>query len=153
MSRPFRALCTGARWEIFNPRCFRCGRLRQLAGSQVIDGVEHLSQALGLCTSASGSVIRVLTHPRFVVWAPRLLIGIHTYRGTLGMCAQATGSLIRVGAQSGLQVCESRQFIEVRANWALGVCWGCLSGINSPGAEGVRVQEAMAAVESSLTSR
>ena len=30
------------------------------------------------------------------------------------------------------------------------MCWGCLSGVHSPGAEGLGVQEATAAVENSL---
>ena len=67
-------------------------------GSQAIDGVAHLSQALGLCARAAEPLIRV-----------------HT-------------------------------------NWASGVCWGCLSSVHGPGAEGVGAQEATAAVENSLNS-
>ena len=55
--------------------------------------------------------------------------------GALSMCAWAAGLLIRV-----------------HANRASGVCWGCLSGVHSPGAERVGVQEARAAVENSLNS-
>ena len=43
--------------------------------------------------------------------------------------------------------------IWVSTNQASGVCWGCLPCIHSPGAERGGVQEAMAAAESSLTSR
>ena len=42
---------------------------------------------------------------------------------------------------------------EVRTNRASGVCWGCLSSVHSPGAEGLGAQEAMTAVENSLNSR
>ena len=38
-------------------------------------------------------------------------------------------------------------------NRASGDQWGCLSSVHSPGAEGVQVPEAAAAVESSVTSR
>ena len=51
-----------------------------------------------------------------------------TLPAALGRCTQAAGLLI--------WVCT---------NWASGVCWGCLSSVHSPGAEGVGVQEARAA--------
>ena len=43
--------------------------------------------------------------------------------------------------------------IRVSTNRASGVCWGCLSHVHSPGAEGVGEQESTDAVESSATSR
>ena len=58
-------------------------------------------------------------------------------------CGHLTG-VSGVGGQLGFQF------------WApvpqLGECWGCLSHIHSPGAEGGAVPEAVAAAESSLTS-
>ena len=39
--------------------------------------------------SAAGPLIRVRTHPGFQLWAPRILIGVHTHPGTLGLCVQA----------------------------------------------------------------
>ena len=70
----------------------------------------------------------------------------------LGLYAWAAGSLIRVHAHLGFQVWAPRLLICVHTNRASGVWWGCLSSFHSPGAEGVGVQEAMAAVESSLNS-
>ena len=58
-----------------------------------------------------------------------------------------------VGAHLGFQVWAPILLIWVHANQASGVCWGCLSCVHIPGAEGVGAQEATAAVESSLTSR
>ena len=63
-------------------------------------------------------------------------IRVCTHPRALGLCTQAASPLIWV-----------------HTNQASGVCWGCLSGIHSPGAEGVGVQEAKAAAESSLNSR
>ena len=57
-----------------------------------------------------------------------------------------------VGSQPGFQVSVPSPLIRVRASWASGECWGCLSRVHSPGAEGGGVPEAVAAVESSLTS-
>ena len=44
------------------------------AGSPAVDQVGHRSPALGLCTRAAVLLIRVHTHLRFQVWAPRPLI-------------------------------------------------------------------------------
>ena len=59
----------------------------------------------------------------------------------------------QVAAQPGFQVWAPSPVIWVHANWASVVCWGCLSCVHSPGAEGIGAQEATAAAESSLTSR
>ena len=98
-------------------------------------GVHTYSGAFGLCAWAARPLIRVRTHLGFQVGVPRALIGICTHPGALGLCAQA-----------------ARLLIWVLTNWASGVCWGCLSGLHSLGAEGVGVQEAMATAESSLNS-
>ena len=71
----------------------------------------------------------------------------------LDLCAWAAGLLIRVGTHPGFQVWAPRLLIGVCTNRASGVCWGYLSGVHSPGAEGVGVEEAMAAVKNSLNSR
>ena len=55
-------------------------------------------------------------------------------------------------AHLGFQVWALSPLIWVHANRFSGVCWGCLSCIHSPGAEGGGAQEAAAAVEGSLTS-
>ena len=86
------------------------------------------------------------------MWAPRSLIGVRTHLGALGLCAETAGRLIRVHAYLGFQVCVPRPLIWMPANGASGVCWGCLSGVHSPGAEGIGAQEATAAAESSLNS-
>ena len=52
-------------------------------GSQAVDLVAHQSQALGLSARVAGSLIRVLTHPGFQVWAPRSLIWVSTNRGSV----------------------------------------------------------------------
>ena len=57
-----------------------------------------------------------------------------------------------VVAHPGFQVWVLSLLIWVSANWASGVCWGCLSRVHSPGAEGVGAQEAMDPAESSLNS-
>ena len=75
------------------------------SGSPALVWVVHRPKALGLYAGAAMWLIRLHTHPRFQVWAPRTLIWVHT-------------------------------------NQASGVCWGCLSGVHSPGAEGVEAQEA-----------
>ena len=84
---------------------------------------------------------------------PRPLIGVCAHWGTLGLCNQAAGPLIRVHAHPGFQWWAPSPLIWVHANRASGVCWGYLSQVHSPGAEGLGVQEVTAAVESSLTSR
>ena len=83
---------------------------------------------------------------------PRPLIGVQAHWGAFGLCAQAAGPLIRVRAHQGFQLWAPSPLIWVRANWASGVCWGCLSCVHSPRAEGGGVQEAKAAVENSLNS-
>ena len=75
-------------------------------------------------------------------------LGLHI--PSFGPVAWAAGLLIRVRAYSGFQVWAPSPLIWVPANCASGVFWGCLSGVHSPGAEGVEVQEATAATESSL---
>ena len=93
------------------------------------------------------------THPPGVSGVgPRPLIGVRTHLGALGLCAETAGRLIRVHAYLGFQVCVPRPLIWMPANGASGVCWGSLYCNHSPGAEGVRAQEATAAAESSLTS-
>ena len=72
--------------------------------------------------------------------------------GHFGSGAQAAGLLIRVCAHPEFQLWAPSPLIRVCANWASGTCWGCLSPVHSPGAEGVGVQEATAAAESSLNS-
>ena len=72
-------------------------------------------------------MLLVRTYPRFQVWPPRPLIGVCTHLG--------------------FQVWAPKSLIEVFTNRASGVCWGCLSHVHSPGAEGVGVQEATAAAE------
>ena len=59
--------------------------------------------ALGLCNQAAEPLISVHTHPRFQVWAPRPLIGVHTYPGALCLCAQAAGPLIWVHTDLGFR--------------------------------------------------
>ena len=58
-----------------------------------------------------------------------------------------------VSAQPGLQLWAPSLLIWVQARQASGECWGCLSCVHSPGAEGGGAPEARAAAESSLTSR
>ena len=82
----------------------------------------------------------------------RLLISAHGSRA-LGLYAQAAGKLIRVRTDPGLLVCVPRLLFGVHTNEASGVCWGCSSGVHSPGAEGVGAQEVTAAAENSLNSR
>ena len=112
-------------------RCFRCGRLR---AARALIGLCTYPW-LWACAPGQPALIQVCTHPSFQVWAPRPLIEVRTHPGALGLCAQA-----------------ARLLIWVLTNWASGVCWGCLSGLHSLGAEGVGVQEAMATAESSLNS-
>ena len=50
---------------------------------------------------------------------------------------------------SGVGTCP---LIWMHTNQASGVCWGCLCGVNSPGAEGVGAQETTAAGKNSLNS-
>ena len=69
-----------------------------------------------------------------------------------GVGAQADDRVAHPGAL-GLWAQAARPMIWVHTNWASGVCWGCLSSVHSPGAEGVGAQEATAAVENSLNSR
>ena len=76
------------------------------------------------------------------MWAPRSLIGVRTHLGALGLCAETAGRLIRVHAYLGFQVCVPRPLIWMPANGASGVCWGCLSGLHSPGAERMGAPEA-----------
>ena len=69
-----------------------------------------------------------------------------------------------VGIQATDRVCApTRGFAPMRPGsldldlgahptWVSGVCWGCLSGVHTPGAEGVGAQEATAAAENSLNS-
>ena len=70
----------------------------------------------------------------------------------LWACARGSQPLIRVHTHLRFQVWAPSPLIWVPANCASGVFWGCLSGVHSPGAEGVGEQEAMAAVENSLSS-
>ena len=106
------------------------------------------------------------------MWAPRPLIEVYAHPGALGLCTQvakplfwvytdpqvwacalgAAGLLIRVCSHPGFQVWAPSPLIWLHANWASGVCWGCLSHIHSPGTEGIGVQESTAAGESSLIS-
>ena len=67
---------------------------------------------------------------------PRPLIGEHTQWGTLGLCVQATWVLIMVRAHPGFQVCAPSPLIWVHTSWASDMCWGCLSSVHSPEAEG-----------------
>ena len=117
-------------------------------------------------------VLVVGAHLVFQMCAPMLLIEVLTHPGTLGLYAQTARPLIWVhtdpgfgsvrwgsGASDqgvrppGVSVVGAQSMIWVRANRDSGVCWGCLSGVHSPGAEGVGEQEATAAAESSLNSR
>ena len=93
-----------------------------------------------------------MRQPRVSGVGPRPLIGVRTHWGSLGLCAQAAGPLIRVHTHLGFQVWVPSLLIWVRANRASGVCWGCLSQVHSPGAEGGGALEAAAAAESSLNS-
>ena len=72
-------------------------------------------------------------------WSPmgtQAAIRVCTHPRALGLCTQA-----------------ARPLIWVHTNQASGVCWGCLSCVLSPGAEGGGTPEASAAAESSLTSQ
>ena len=100
-------------------------------GTQATGVCIHLG-ALDLCAQAAGSLSRVCVHPGYQVWVPRLLI------------------IVR--AHLGFQVWAPSPLVWVSANWASGVCWGCLSVTHSPGAEGVGAQEATVAGKSSLNS-
>ena len=111
--------------------CFRCGLL--LAARPLIGLLTN--PGLWACAPgqpAAGSLIRVLSHPGFQVWAPSLLIVVCTH--------------------PGFQVWAPSLLIWVHTNRASGVCWGCFSGVHSPGAEGVGLQEATAAAQNSLNS-
>ena len=72
--------------------------------------------------------------------------------GHFGNGAQAAGPLMRVRAHQGFQLWAPSLLIWVCASGASHESWGCLSRVHSPGAEGVGVQEATAAAESSLNS-
>ena len=92
-------------------------------------------------------------HPlRLQLGVPRPPIVVFTYLGALDLCAEAAGALIRVRTNLGFQAWAPRPLIGVRTNQASGVCWGCLCGVNSPGAEGVGAQETTAAGKNSLNS-
>ena len=75
----------------------------------------------------------------------------------VGQLASAPGAhppeVSGVGALPGFQVWAPSLLIWVRASQASGECWGYLSRVHSPGAEGGGVPEAAAAAESSLSSR
>ena len=88
--------------------------------------------------------------------------------GPAGLCAQGLGgncselvlqTWLPRGSQAvdqgtpGVSVVGAQSADLGWANVASGVCWGCLSSVHSPGAEGVGTQEAMVAAESSLNSR
>ena len=90
-------------------------------------------------------MIRVRAHLGFLVWAPRPLIGVCAHPG-FQMCASRP--LIRVHTNWGLWACAPRQpgyWFGCPLTWASGVCWFCLSGVHSTGAEGAGVKEATAA--------
>ena len=83
------------------------------------------------------------------MWAGKLLIEVYAH---LGFQLWAPRPLIAVRARLGFQVWVPSPLIWVCVNLASGVCWGCLSGVQSTGAEGVGVQEAKVVEESSLNS-
>ena len=121
-------------------------------GSQVADQGANPPEVSGVCPQAADQGM----HPPECFGSVRpgsaaTDLGAHSSLA-LGLCACAAGLLIRVSTHLGLQVWAPRPLIWVRANRASGVCWACLSGVHSPGAEGVGAQEARAAVESSLNS-
>ena len=66
-------------------------------------------------------------------------------------CAPTQG--FRCGRTAGVSGVGPQSANLGALNWASGESLVCLSCIHSPGAEGVRVQEATAAAESCLTSR
>ena len=74
-------------------------------GHHAINQVAHQSWALGMCTWASGLLIRVHTHQVYQVWVARVLISVCTHLGALGLCAQAAGLLIKVHTNRALGVC------------------------------------------------
>ena len=72
--------------------------------------------------------------------------------GHFGSGAQTARPLIRAPAHSEFQLWARCLLVWVCTSWASGECWGCLSQVHRPGAEGGRVPDAAAAEESSLTS-
>ena len=70
----------------------------------------------------------------------------------MSLWAPAAQPLIRVCNHPWFQVWAPRLLIWLCTRRASGVCWGFLSSVHSPGAEGLRAQEAMAAAENSLNS-
>ena len=110
--------------------------------------------------TSSQPLIKVRTCPRFQVWTPSWGFRCGPQATDWGMrplghfasVAQAAGLFIRAHAHPEFQLWAPSPLIRVCANWASGACWGCLSPVHSPGAEGVGVQEATAAAESSLNS-
>ena len=112
-----------------------------LAGSQGFDqliwGFEpgssraSLSAALGLCVGQLASAPGAYP-PRFQVWVPHWGL--------------------RCGRPAVVSVVSPQSANLGARNWASGVCWGWLSRVHSPGAEGRGAPEAKAAAENSLTS-
>ena len=149
--------------------------------SLAVDQVAQGSQVLGLCDGAAESLIWVLLPPRgFRCGCPLWVsdvgaqasdrgacpyrrfgpvspdsrpsdLGTHCSQA-VGLCARAAKPLIRLRAHLGFQVWAPSPLICVCVDLASAVCWGCLSGLHSPGFEVVGEQEATAAVESSLNS-
>ena len=93
MSRPFRALCPGPRWELFRTGAFRCGCPR---AARMLIGLQGGSPALGLWAGQPATdrgahppeVSGVGAHLGFQVWAPRPLIEVRAHPGLLGLCAR-----------------------------------------------------------------
>ena len=61
---------------------------------QGVDWVAWRIPSFGPVLWISQPLIMERTHPRFLVWAPRLLLEVHAHPGALGVCAQAAAQLI-----------------------------------------------------------
>ena len=120
-------------------------------GSQPLIQLRAHPGAFCLCSQAAGCLSGRLPTRGFRCGPQATDWGTHPL-GHFGSGAQAAGPLIRAHAHPGFQLWAPNSLIWVRASWASGEHWGCLSPVHSPGAEGGGAPQATAAAESSLTS-
>ena len=107
--------------------------------AQGTDGGAHPPRRFGPVHPVSQAVDLMHTDPRLCAHEPRAAGTLIRLRDHVGFQLWVSRPLIKVCPQLGFQSWAPSPQIWVPANPASDVCWGRLSHVHSPGAEGVEV--------------